>query len=75
MLSILRAHRSIFRIPAQAISASIWIKPGGLDSRDQLLKLLEIILTVKTFQLRLSCVKIFEICQDFSSFMDISQHY
>jgi hypothetical protein len=29
MLSTLRAHPPIFRIPAQASSASIWIKPGG----------------------------------------------
>jgi hypothetical protein len=55
--------------------------------RDQLLKLVEIILTVETrlfffsveifkietFQSRFSCVKIFEICQDFSRFIEISR--
>jgi hypothetical protein len=28
-----------------------------------------------TFQLRLSCVEIFKICQDFSRFIEIYQHY
>ena len=60
-----------------------------LICRDQLLKLVEIILTVETrlffflvkifkietFQSRLSCVEIFEICHDFSRFIETSQHY
>ncbi len=59
------------------------------QDRDQLLKLVEIILTVETrlffvsveifeietFESRLGQVKIFEICQDFLRFIKISQHY